>query len=141
MNITNEPASILPSGLTRQYSDLDLSLNIHPAYGDAIPLYDLDALRQSIRLILLTEPGERPFKPNFGCGLRRHLFEPSTPATVARIRETIYDALDKYEDRIKLVAIDVKDLSDKNAYDVEIQAEVKNYNAEVDVRFSLRRLR
>lgn len=44
-------------------------------------------VRESIRVILLTDPGDRLLRPGFGCGLRRFLFEPNTPTTRALIRE------------------------------------------------------
>jgi uncharacterized protein len=57
-------------------------------------------VRESIRIILLTEPGERLMREDFGCGLRRFLFEPNTVTTRALIRERIALALARWEPRI-----------------------------------------
>ena len=46
-------------------------------------------VRESIRLILLTQPGERLMREGFGCGLRQFLFEPNTVATRQLIRERL----------------------------------------------------
>jgi phage baseplate assembly protein W len=64
-------------------------------------------VRQSIRVILLTEPGERIMHPAFGGGLQRFLFQPNTAATHRLIEETIQVALGRSEPRLRLDAVDV----------------------------------
>jgi phage baseplate assembly protein W len=61
-----------------------------------------DNIRESIRIILSTEPGERLMLPAFGAGLRRFLFEPNTVTTHRRIEEAVVQSLDRWEHRIKL---------------------------------------
>ncbi len=65
-------------------------------------------VRESIRVILLTEPGERLLRPGFGCGLRRFLFEPNTATTRALIRERIVRAISDWEPRVRLEAVEVE---------------------------------
>jgi Bacteriophage baseplate protein W len=65
-------------------------------------------VRESIRLILLTEPGERLMLEDFGCGLRRFLFEPNTPATRALIRERIMRAIALWEPRVRTEEVEVE---------------------------------
>ncbi|WP_138760656.1 GPW/gp25 family protein [Modestobacter altitudinis] len=64
-------------------------------------------VRQSVLLILLTEPGERVMRPEFGCPLRRHLMEPNNPTTRAAIARDVDAALRTWEPRIDLGAVDV----------------------------------
>jgi hypothetical protein len=64
-------------------------------------------IRQSIRLILETEPGERVMRPGFGCGLRRFLMAPNTPGTRASIGRVVEAALSTWEPRIALQDVDV----------------------------------
>lgn len=59
-----------------------------------------DKVRQSIALILETEPSERVMRPDFGCGLRRFLMRPNDAATRALIRREVELALDHWEPRI-----------------------------------------
>jgi uncharacterized protein len=61
-----------------------------------------EKVRQSIRIILETEPGERIMRPSFGCGLRRYLMKPNTTATRALIRHDVESALLAFEPRIRL---------------------------------------
>ena len=57
----------------RPYTDLDLRFKPHPNFGDVVPLKDIAAIKNSIRTILLTNKGERPFQPNFGCNITGYL--------------------------------------------------------------------
>lgn len=70
-------------------------------------------IREAIRIILSTEPGERLRLPEFGAGLRRFLFEPNTLATHTLIRQTIAEALKRWEPRVQVEAVEVQaDASD-----------------------------
>jgi phage baseplate assembly protein W len=64
-------------------------------------------IRESIAVILKTEPGERVGVPDFGAGLGRFLFEPNEPSTHARMREAILRALERWERRIEVEAVEV----------------------------------
>lgn len=66
-----------------------------------------DNIRESIAVILKTEPGERVGLPEFGAGLGRFLFEPNNAATHARLSERIADALARWERRIAVEAVEV----------------------------------
>jgi len=66
-----------------------------------------DNVRESIAVILRTEPGERVGLAEFGAGLSRFLFEPNTVATHTRMQDAIRRALDRWERRIQVEAIDV----------------------------------
>lgn len=66
-----------------------------------------DNIRESMRIVLMTEPGERLRLPQFGAGLGRFLFEPNTVATHALIAERIKDALTRFEPRLRVQAVDV----------------------------------
>jgi hypothetical protein len=67
-----------------------------------------DNVRQSIRILLLTEPGERLMREEFGCGLRRFLFEPNTPATRQLIQERIERSIARWEPRAAIEAVQVE---------------------------------
>lgn len=64
-------------------------------------------IRESITVILKTEPGERVGLQEFGAGLGRFLFEPNIPATHARIQDAIERALADWEPRIEIESVDV----------------------------------
>jgi phage baseplate assembly protein W len=64
-------------------------------------------IREAIRVILLTEPGERLQRAEFGGGAGRFLFEPNTVGTRRRVQERIEDALRAWEPRIELQSVRV----------------------------------
>jgi Bacteriophage baseplate protein W len=64
-------------------------------------------IRESIGVILKTDLAERVGVPDFGAGLARFLFEPNNPATHARVQEAIARALERWERRIQVEAVDV----------------------------------
>lgn len=69
--------------------------------------YGEDNVRQSIRVLLLTEPGERLMREEFGCGLRRYLFEPNTVTTRQLIRERVNAAITRWEPRVAVEDVTV----------------------------------
>ncbi len=78
-------------------------------------------VRESIRVILLTEPGERLMRQEFGCGLRRFLFEPNTVTTRALIREAVMGAITAREPRVAVDEVTVAtDPEDERLVAVEI---------------------
>ena len=66
-----------------------------------------ELIRQSIRLILATEPGERVMRPDFGCGLRRFLMAPNTPGTRAAIGRAVEGAIAMWEPRVTVRTVEV----------------------------------
>ena len=67
----------------------------------------VDKVRQSIWIILETEPGERIMRPDFGCGLRRYLMKPNSSATRALIKRDVEQALASWEPRISVQQVEV----------------------------------
>jgi phage baseplate assembly protein W len=67
-----------------------------------------DSVRESIRVVLTTEPGERLMLPSFGAGLRSFLFEPNVPATHRMVEERVQFALRRWEPRIALESVVVR---------------------------------
>lgn len=53
-------------------------------------------VEQMIVQVLLTNPGERPHRPDFGCGLRRMLFAPNDPTVATLTQVTVYQALTRW---------------------------------------------
>ena len=79
-----------------------------------------EKVRQSIWIILDTEPGERIMRPDFGCGLRRYLMKPNTTATRALIQRDVNNALRSWEPRIDLESVQVTAGDDPSLALIEI---------------------
>ena len=64
-------------------------------------------VEQAMRLILLTYPGERPMRPEFGCRLRDFVFRPATEENAAELSAEVHSALRRWEPRVDLDRVTV----------------------------------
>ena len=126
---------------TRLYSDLNLSFGIHPITKDISPVTDTDAVKNAIKNLLLTNFYDRPFNPTLGSGLTALLFEPANSFTAMALEDAIKKVINNHEPRVKNVSIDVKDMSDQNAYVVTVSFEVFYDSTSNELEFFLTRLR
>lgn len=126
---------------TTLYSDIDLFFGIHPISGDVTRLTDIDAIKKSVRNLVLTNYNERPFKPSLGGNITALLFEPADRFTAELIKDSIRTVINRYEPRVDIVTIDVIDDSDRNAYDVSLTVRIKSMDTETPIDFSIRRYR
>jgi len=125
----------------KPWRDLDLSLKIHPIRKDIIPLKDDVAIKNAVKNLLITNFFERPFQPALGANLKALLFEPADYVTRIDMRQGIVDVLTKYEPRIDLLKVEIKDLADQNAYNIIVFFRIKEYDTEDKVEIILRRLK
>lgn len=125
----------------RQYRDLNLSFILHPATNDVSAITNADAVRRSIRNLVLTNYYERPFRPSLGSGVAQLLFEPITAITSQRIKTAIQDVIRGYEPRADLLGVDVEVTPDRNAYEATITFHVVNQIDPVTVSVFLERIR
>ena len=79
-----------------------------------------EKVRQAIRILLETEPGERVMRPTFGCGLRTYLAQPNAVATHALIERDVRIALAEWEPRIEATTVEVSPGEDPALVDVAI---------------------
>jgi len=80
-----------------------------------------EKVRQALFTILDTEPGERLMRPDFGCGLRRYLMQPNTPALRAQVARDITQALGRWEARVKVTDVAVNPTDDRSMVLIEIR--------------------
>ena len=124
------------------FKDLSVTFKKHPVTDDLITVKNKTAIAQSIKALLLTNPGERPFQPNLGSGLRDVLFEPLDYGTAALIKKSIREVISTYEPRIRVQNIRTRLDSANNGYDVSLQYSiVGREDKAVGVEFFLERTR
>jgi phage baseplate assembly protein W len=88
-----------------------------------------DSVRQSIKIILSTRPGERIMRPAFGGGLENMLHQQNTLTTRRQIRDLITEALQRWEKRIVLDRVDVWEVEDHpTSVRVEIAYRLRRMN-------------
>jgi len=126
---------------TRTFSDLDFNFGLHPATSDVVTRYDEDAVKQSIRNLILTQNYERPFRSNIGCQVKGLLFEPISPLLTAMIERTISDTIINYEPRADLISVEVKFSPENNSVYISITFKIKNTETPVNINLILERTR
>ena len=89
------------------YTDFDLNLRAHPITGDITIKKDSDAIKRSVKNIILTNKFERPFKPNFGTGIRDMLFELDSSRKLRHTTKEIEKMLMILEPRINNVIVQI----------------------------------
>ena len=125
----------------RIYSDLNLNFTKNPATKDVARLTDVEAVKRSVRNLILTNRFERPFHPEIGSDIRSLLFENMTPVIEVLLQDRIKDTLQTYEPRVDLNDIIVQGDMDKNEYRVSISFYVQNVPDPIVVTEFLQRLR
>ena len=86
-------------------------------------------ISEAITIILGTAPGERPMRPEFGCGIHNYIFETVDAYTMARLEQEIRIALDRWEPRIELIDVDFGlDRVDHGEVVIEISYVVRTTN-------------
>jgi phage baseplate assembly protein W len=85
-------------------------------------------IRQAIRIILGTSPGERVMRPDFGAGLQALVFEPLNTTTAAMARLAVEDALRQWEPRIDQVRVEAIVAGARNRLDLDIRYRVRATN-------------
>jgi phage baseplate assembly protein W len=123
------------------YSDLNLNFNKNPATKDIAKLKDVEAVKRSVRNLILTNRFERPFHPEIGSDIRALLFENMTPTIQTLLTDRIKDVLDTYEPRAVLNDVIVSGDIDLNQYGVTIKFYVREVPGIQIVTEFLQRLR
>jgi|TARA_B100001250_G_scaffold29152_2_gene23891 phage baseplate assembly protein W len=127
--------------ITRLYKDFDLAFGKNAITGDINKKLDVNAVKQSMKNLILTELMERPFQPDLGSALAGLLFENATMFTTERIKVTIETLLENFERRAKINSIDVEPNIDNNRYDVSINFYVIGINEPQELEVKLERIR
>jgi phage baseplate assembly protein W len=86
-------------------SGLAFPIQVDRRGGIALARDETD-IEQAIELILATAPGERPMRPEFGCGVHDFVFDSIDASTVAKMEDAIRDALDHWEPRIIVESVE-----------------------------------
>ena len=103
---------------------------------------DIQAVKRSVRNLVLLNAYEKPFHPEISSGVRGMLFELMTPVTAVILAKQVEDVITNFEPRVRLVSVRSLPDLDKNAYEISIEFYVVNAPTElVDLTLLLERLR
>ena len=126
----------------RQFRDLDLYFGRTSGTKDVSVVTDIQAVKRSIRNLVLLNRYEKPFHPEIYGGVVSSLFQPMGPLTAMVIARQIEDAIVNFEPRANLVQVRADEDLDRNSYEISVEFYVRNAPTElVDLTLMLERLR
>ena len=103
------------------FLDLSASFQNNPLSNDLIGLKNENAIARSVRNLILTTQGERPFQPVLGSNVNNLLFDNMDKLTAAALKDEIRNTIENYEPRVELEEIIVDPNFENNEFNVTIQ--------------------
>ena len=126
----------------RQYKDLDLFFAKKSGSKDIRKITDIQAVKRSVRNLVLLNHYEKPFHPEIGSGIRDLLFENMNSITAFVLAKKVEEVIENFEPRVKLIGVRADPNLDRNEYEVTIEFFVVNAPTElVDLTVFLEVLR
>lgn len=132
----------MPTQVEQIYVDFANSFTAHPVTGDLLLVKGADAIKQSVKNIVLTNFHERPFQPFKGGNVVYHLFETDVnDITATKIKADVARAITNFEPRAILISVTVTADPDRNGFDCTIVFRPINLTDPVTVSVFLKRVR
>ena len=110
--------------ISRSFKDISLSFKVHPITYDILSLNNVSAINRSLRNLVLTLNGERPFNSLLGTSVNRSLFEILDIRITTDIENEIRNVINNFEPRVRLRTVNVTPDFNQNGYHVLIDYEV-----------------
>ena len=129
------------SDLKRSRSFKDFSVNFarNPFTDDLSIVNNDNSIKQAVKNIILTSPGEKPFQPLIGSSVNRLLFEPLDAFTADAVAEEIRTTINQYEPRVKLTKVDVTPIFEGNKLNVSLEYKIVGLPIVETIEFVLQR--
>lgn len=123
------------------YSDFYNNFNMHPHNKTLAKYTNENSVKRALRNLILTQPGERRFQPDFGCNLNRFLFENISDYVAGLIKDVINESIAKFEPRVRVLDTLVIPNLNLNSYEVTVVFEVINNVNPMSISLTLYRVR
>ena len=109
---------------SRAFKDINLSFKRHPVTNDLVAIRNEDAIKRSVKNIIFTILGEKPFSPNFGSFITESLFELTTNYDTIALEDEIQNILYRFEPRIDNISVTVSIVPDSNEMNATVQYDI-----------------
>lgn len=116
--------------ISKKFKDISAVFEVNPLNDDLIVLRNYNAVARSIRNIIFTSPGDKPFNPFFGSRVSELLFDPIDQITTLAVKTEIEESIKNFEPRVNLVEVQVDPSHDDNEYNVIINYEIIGIDVE-----------
>ena len=125
--------------LSRSFKDIKVDLAKNPFTKDVSAVSNDNSIKQSLKNLVMTQPGEKLFQPQIGSGVRQLLFEPMDGFTADAIRDDILNTVGQHEPRIVIENLAVVEQYDANQFNVTIEYVIVGQPLVETVSFVLKR--
>ena len=109
---------------SKAFKDINLSFKRHPVTNDVVAIRDEDAIKRSVKNIVFTTLGEKPFVPQFGSVVNESLFDLNTSLSEIRVADEIRSSLLNFEPRIDNIIVNVTVSPDTNEMNCVVQYDI-----------------
>ena len=116
--------------ISKGFKDISAVFEVNPLNDDLIVLRNSNAIARSIRNIIFTSRGDKPFNPFFGSRVSELLFDPMDQITTLALKTEIEETIKNFEPRVDLKEVQVDPLYDDNEYNVVINYEIIGIEAD-----------
>lgn len=123
----------------RQYKDIDICLRRNPVTNDIAVKKNEEAIKQALKNLMLTRPGEKPFSPYTGSNIPDLLFEPLDEFTADRLELEIINNVQQFDERIEITDISIIPDYEENAFIADFEFRIIGTPIVQEINFVLKR--
>jgi phage baseplate assembly protein W len=127
--------------MIKSNKDLNLDFTKHPLTGDLVVATGIEAIKKSLRNLILTNVYDVPFNPSIGTSLNKSLFENFTPLTTEFLKSKIKETIEKHEPRVLLDKTTIFQREDYNTLEVSIFFKIISLNKQENISIFVERTR
>lgn len=121
--------------------DLDINFDRNLLSGDVSVRRDEEAIKRSLKNLILLKRSEKPFHPEIHSGVQDMLFDLVDPLSIVEAKKRISDMIRNYEPRVNTAIIDMADVIDRNEVRITIHFTIKDIQQVFSTTLALQRLR
>ena len=110
--------------VSKGFKDISATFQVNPMNDDLIALRNENAIARSLRNLIFTSPGDKPFQPSIGCRVSEMLFENLDTITAQQIKGEIEYTIKNFEPRVDLQKVEVKPNFENNEFNCLIKYEI-----------------
>lgn len=125
----------------KDYADLDLDFMANPTTKDVMKKTGIEAIKRSVRNLVLTNFYDRPFRSYIGSNALKLLFDNANPITANFLTNAIREVVENFEPRVRIQDLQVQFDEDNNGYNVSLYIVIINRNEPAIINLFLERIR
>ncbi len=124
---------------SKSFKDFSVNFAKNPFTDDLSVVNNDNSIKQAVKNLILTAPGEKPFQPLVGSSVNSLLFEPLDAFTIDTIQDEISLTINQYEPRVRLTNVDVTPIFEGNKLNVSIEYQIVGLPIVETIEFVLQR--